>query len=87
MAHDVISQAATAEDADGAISYPLSMTRAATSSVKAKSGQRMLDGGEMERVAMETRRCWVGEGRASNSLKHKRGDSPSIAAVLVVDVS
>lgn len=69
MAHDVISQAATAEDADGDDSYPLSMTRAATSSVDAKSGQRVVNGGEMGTVAMETRRCWVGEGCAGSTLK------------------
>jgi len=85
-ARRVIPQAATAEGAESNDSYPLSMTRAATSSVDAKSGQRKLVGGETARVAMRTRRCWELRGAPTARCGTRDGDSPSIVTVLLVDV-
>jgi len=81
-----IPQVATAEGTGGDASYPLSITRAATSSVDAKSGQRALDGGKTARVAMGTRRCWELRGAPTARSSTRERDSPSIAAVLLVDV-
>ena len=84
----MVLQLATAEGADGDDSYPLSMTRAATSSVDTQSGQRMLDRGKTARVAMGSGRCWEVRGCAdSSTCARGQQDSPSIAAVLLVDVS
>lgn len=85
-ARRVIPQVATAEGADSNDSYPLSMTRAATSSVDAKSGQQKLVGGETARVAMGTRRYWELRGAPTARCGTSDRDSPSIAAVLLVDV-
>ena len=85
-ARRVIPQAATAEGADGDDSYPLSITRAATSSVDAKSGQRVPDGGKTARVAMGTRRCWELRGAPTAHSSTRERDSPSIVTVLLVDV-
>jgi hypothetical protein len=81
-ARRAIPLAATAEGADGDDSYPLSMTRAATSSVDAKSGQRVLNGGETTRVAMGTsRRCWELRGARAAHCRTIERDLPSILAM------